>query len=40
MRKEGGERSRGDKEREQIEINRSSGEAYDESLEGYGGERK
>lgn len=39
-REEGRERSQGDKEREQIEINRSSGEAYDESLEGYGGERK
>lgn len=35
-----GKRSQGDKEREQIEINRSSEEAYDESLEEYGEERK
>lgn len=47
VRKKEGERGRGrgargirKTEREQIEINRSSGEAYDESLEEYGEERK
>lgn len=47
VRKKEGERGRGNRakgirktEWEQIEINRSSGEAYDESLEEYGEERK
>lgn len=44
-RKEGEEGRKGAKgigktKREQREINRSSGEAYDESLEEYGEERK